>query len=249
MLDHTMIVLAVVFGVGSIGLLAVAGSLTFMRLKFSETTVLFWDAALSFAFFVQHSGMVRKAFRARLATVIPLRYQGAVYAIASGVVLTPAVVLWQRSQTQLLVLHGSLLWVARACSFLAVVIFVWSIRALRSFDPLGIGPIRDHLRGRPERRSSFVILGSYRWVRHPLYSCILVLIWSNPALTADRLLFNLLWTGWIWVGAVLEEADLVTDFGDAYRDYRRRVPMLIPWRGPVALHSLQAASDPTSPMA
>lgn len=247
LLDHTMIVLAAVLGAGSIGLLAAAGSLTFIRLKFSETTVLFWDAALSFAFFLQHSGMVRKAFRARLATVIPLRYQGSVYAIASGVVLTIVVVLWQRSKTQLLVLHGSLLWVAWACSFLAVVIFVWSIRALRSFDPLGLGPIRAHLRGGQERQASFVVSGPYRWVRHPLYSCILVLIWSNPAQTADHLLFNVLWTIWICLGAVLEESDLVSTFGDAYRDYRRKVPMLIPWRGPVALHSLQAAGDPASP--
>jgi hypothetical protein len=51
---------------------------------------------------------------------------------------------------------------------------------------------------------------------------------------------DVLWTAWICVGAVLEEADLLADFGDAYRDYRRKVPMLIPWRGPAALHSLQA---------
>jgi protein-S-isoprenylcysteine O-methyltransferase Ste14 len=236
LLDHTMIVLAVTFGVGWLGLLAATDSLTFIRLNFSEAGVLFWDAVLSFAFFLQHSGMVRRPFRARLATVIAPRYQGAVYAIASGIVLTLVVVLWQRSQTHLLVLHGSLLWIARACSFLAVMIFAWSARALRSFDPLGLGPIRAHLGGRPERPSSFVVRGPYRWVRHPLYSCVIVLIWSNPAPTADRLLFNVLWTAWIWVGAVLEETDLVIDLGDSYRDYRRKVPMLIPWRGPVALH-------------
>ena len=106
LLDHTMIVLAVTFGVGSVGLLAATDSLTFIRLNFSEAGVLFWDTALSFAFFLQHSGMVRRPFRARLATVIAPRYQGAVYAIASGIVLTLVVVLWQRSQTHLLVLHG-----------------------------------------------------------------------------------------------------------------------------------------------
>jgi len=237
LLDHTMIVLAVTFGVGSVGLMAATGSLTLIRLNFSEPGVLFWDAALSFAFFLQHSGMVRRPFRAGLAGVIAPRYEGAIYAIASGIVLTLVVVLWQRSQTSLLVLHGSQLWIARACSFLAIVIFAWSARALRSFDPLGVGPIRVHLGGRPERPSSFVVRGPYRWVRHPLYSCVIVLIWSNPTLTVDRLLFNVLWTAWICVGAVLEETDLVSEIGDAYREYRRAVPMLIPWRGPVALRT------------
>jgi protein-S-isoprenylcysteine O-methyltransferase Ste14 len=244
-LDHTMIVLAVTFGVGSVGMLAATDSLTFVRLNFSEPGALFWDAALSFAFFLQHSGMVRRPFRARLATAIAPRYQGAVYAIASGFVLTLVVVLWQRSQTHLLVLHGYPLWIARACSLLAIMIFVWSARALRSFDPLGLGPIRAHLGGHLEPPSSFVVRGPYRWVRHPLYSCVIVLIWSNPTLTADRLLFAVLWTAWIYVGAVLEEADLVSDFGDSYRDYRRKVPMLIPWRGPVASHSYSSRSRDT----
>ena len=72
-------------------------------------------------------------------------------------------------------------------------------------------------------------------MRHPLYFAILVLIWSNPDVTADRLLFNILWSAWICVGARLEEADLARDFGDAYEGYRRKVPILIPWRGPVRL--------------
>ncbi len=57
------------------------------------------------------------------------------------------------------------------------------------------------------------------------------MLWSCPDLTADRLLFNVLWTVWICVRAVLEEADLVADFGEKYIDYQSKVPMWIPWRG------------------
>jgi protein-S-isoprenylcysteine O-methyltransferase Ste14 len=77
-----------------------------------------------------------------------------------------------------------------------------------------------------------VVQGAYRWVRHPLYLVVLLMIWSYPVLTVDRLLFNLLWTIWIVVGAVLEERDLVADFGDDYREYQRKVPMLVPTRIP-----------------
>jgi len=33
---------------------------------------------------------------------------------------------------------------------------------------------------------------------------------------------------------MFEEHDLVDTFGDEYRSYRRRVPMLVPWRGRVS---------------
>jgi protein-S-isoprenylcysteine O-methyltransferase Ste14 len=38
-------------------------------------------------------------------------------------------------------------------------------------------------------------------------------------------------TLYVLVGARLEERDLVRDFGDEYRGYQNRVPMLLPWRG------------------
>ncbi len=227
--NYAMLALATACGAGSLILFA-TGSFHVVRLRWPEIVALFWDGLLSLAFFLQHSGMVRRPFRARMAGVIPMRYHGAIYSIASGLMLTMVIVLWQPSVIHLLTLQGLPRWILYGCSALAIAGFAWGIVALRAFDPFGLAPIRAHLRGKPDRPSRFVVRGPYRWVRHPLYFCILVLIWSIPDLTADRLLFNVLWTAWIYVGTTLEEADLLTNFGDAYRDYRRKVPMLIPWR-------------------
>lgn len=41
---------------------------------------------------------------------------------------------------------------------------------------------------------------------------------------------TVLWTVWIVVGTVLEERDLVAEFGDRYLVYQRNVPILIPRR-------------------
>jgi protein-S-isoprenylcysteine O-methyltransferase Ste14 len=57
---------------------------------------------------------------------------------------------------------------------------------------------------------------------------MIILFWSAPLLTIDRLLFNTLWTIWVVAATVLEERDLTDDFGEAYRDYQSMVPMLVP---------------------
>ena len=74
--------------------------------------------------------------------------------------------------------------------------------------------------------------GPYRWVRHPLYFLSIVLIWAHPAITTDRLMFNMLWTLWIILGAHLEERDLMARFGRDYWQYQQCVPMLLPYRQP-----------------
>jgi protein-S-isoprenylcysteine O-methyltransferase Ste14 len=58
------------------------------------------------------------------------------------------------------------------------------------------------------------------------------MFWTYPEPAADRLLFNGLWSGWILIACRLEERDLIADFGDAYILYRKKVPMLIPWKIP-----------------
>jgi protein-S-isoprenylcysteine O-methyltransferase Ste14 len=64
-----------------------------------------------------------------------------------------------------------------------------------------------------------------------------LVFWANAAVgmigdgpNAYNLLFALATTGYILVAVkFLEERDLVAQFGDTYNDYRRRVPMLLPW--------------------
>ncbi len=226
---------AAVVGGGSLllfGVFLVVGPIVEFRFTTTEAAALVADAALSLAFFLQHSVMVRAGFKARLATRIPRPFHGAVYAIASGVCLTAVVLLWQKSAVVLWSWHGPLALVPRALAAAAIAGFVWGVRSLRVFDPFGRLAIQAELRGRPLPISRFTVRGPYLWVRHPLYFFMLVLIWSVPEATRDRLLFDVLWTAWIVGGSRWEERDLVAEFGDDYRRYQHTVPMLLPWRGP-----------------
>jgi protein-S-isoprenylcysteine O-methyltransferase Ste14 len=230
--DRLVMALAVVTGAGSIGLFAWDARPTLVAMMWPPGTALAWDAFLSLVFFAQHSGMVRRPFRARLASVLPARYDGAFYAISSSLTLLLVVVLWQRVDIPAFRLEGAARWTAVVLSGLAVVLLLLSGYAVRStIDFLGLRPIRAHLRGEVPRSTPFFVDGPYRWVRHPLYACILALLWIRPEMMADGLLLATLWGGWIVVGTILEERDLVADFGDVYRRYQQQVPMLVPWRG------------------
>jgi protein-S-isoprenylcysteine O-methyltransferase Ste14 len=230
---YTIMALAVVIGGGSLllfGTFLLIGPIPMVRLGTSEFQVLLWDGLLSILFFIQHSGMIRTSFRNWLAPIVPPHYHPAIYAIASGIALGGLVLLWQPSQTVLYQADGLPRILARVVSVLAVAGFSWGVQALRNFDTFGLVPIKVHLRGKQLRPPTFIARGPYLWIRHPLYFFMIVLIWSAPDVSSDRLLFNAIWTLWIVLGSYLEERDLVVEFGERYHQYQRTVPMLFPWR-------------------
>ncbi len=233
LLANALIAAALLLSAAGILLLAVWPLGAFLHFGWPLRSALAWDAGLSMLFFLQHSVMVRRPVRA--AMKVPEQYQGAVYAVASGAALTIAMVLWQRAGEPLYVAHGAARMVAYGVAAAATAFLAWGALALRGFDPCGIEPVRAHLKAKRLRPMPFVVRGPYRWVRHPLYFAIIVLFWCYPEITPDRLLFNLLWTGWMAIGSHFEEKDLVAQFGERYRRYQRRVPALIPWKGPANL--------------
>ncbi len=242
---RVLIILAVVSGGGSLAFFAyflLFGAPSPIDLGGTHTGRLAWDSLLCLVFFFQHSGMIRRATKARMAKRVPVVYYPALYSIASGTALFALILLWQPTNQFLFRLHGPARWLSVCLVVLAMAGFAWGVQSLQSFDPFGIAAIKAHLRGASPPPAGFVAHGSYRYVRHPLYLCMLLFIWSTPHVSTDRLLFNVLWTAWIVVGTKFEERDLVGDFGETYRRYQLGVPMLIP-----SLRFLRRHSQSNSP--
>lgn len=232
---HLAVAAAVGVGGGSLLLLfvfLVTGPFGWIDLRLGPAAVPAWSAVLCLTFSVQHSVMVRRPLRRRLAVVADSRYHGALYALVSGIVLLVVVLMWQESEVVVVQLLGWARLLTRIVVVATIAGFAWGVWSLPGFDLLGLKPLLRASHGKPIRSARFLVRGPYRWVRHPMYTLTLVLLWCYPDLTLDRMVLNLLWTGWITVGAALEERDLVADFGDDYRRYRTRVPMLLPWRRP-----------------
>ena len=194
---------AVVCGIGGLALFVgfPLGHLDSVRIDWSESDVLWWDGLLSFAFFLQHSGMVRRRFQARVYRSIPPRYRRALYSIASGIALAAVALLWQRSNHHVLVLGPRFRWVALVPAVCAFALFSWGGLVLRNLDLFGNRAIMAHAKGTADPPPVFIVRGPYRWVRHPWYVAAILLFWSCADFTADRLLFNVLWSGWVCLGA------------------------------------------------
>ena len=223
------------FGLGSLMLFSLflfLGSFTILDLGLNTGQSLLLDAGLSLLFFLQHSIMVRQPVRKRLAGIIPDIFYNAFYALTSGMALLIVMLFWQKTPAPIFTAEGAPYWLLRMLFFLCIAGFSWGTRSLGSFDPLGVKAIRRHMREKESVQIPLKVQGAYQWVRHPLYFFSLIMFWSCPVLTADRLLFNLMWTIWIIAGTVLEERDLVSEFGDGYQEYQKRVPMLIPYKLP-----------------
>ena len=80
----------------------------------------------------------------------------------------------------------------------------------------------------PSGQDRLITSGLYAYVRHPLYTGGLLLIWFMPVMTTSLLAFNLAATLYLYLGSIHEEQRLVAVFGKEYSAYRHRVPRFIP---------------------
>ena len=187
------------------------------------------DLALLGLFAVQHSVMARPAFKKWLMRVVPESAERSTYVLASSLALIALFAFWQPLGGAVWsvadpVARG-VLWSAFAFGWLLVLVATFLIN---HFDLFGLRQIWLQLVGRTYTPLPFGTPWLYRYVRHPLYVGWFFAFWATPTMTLSHLVFAVMTTAYILVAIRLEERDLLTHFGDQYRDYRERVPMLIP---------------------
>ena len=79
-----------------------------------------------------------------------------------------------------------------------------------------------------------VIEGLYSTVRHPLYFGALLIIWGLVLISPTKyfFVFAIVSSIYIWVGSRLEENKLIV-YHPEYKEYRTKVPGIIPYRNPL----------------
>jgi protein-S-isoprenylcysteine O-methyltransferase Ste14 len=99
---------------------------------------------------------------------------------------------------------------------------------INHFDLFGLRQAYLYLHERRSVPIGFKTIGFYRIVRHPLMLGFLIAFWATPLMTVGHLMFAIATSAYILLAIQLEEHDLVHMFGDTYKQYRKRVFMLLP---------------------
>lgn len=187
------------------------------------------DLALVLLFGLQHSVMARPGFKRWWTRIVPPALERSTYVLLASFFLTVVMLLWQPipgvvwqvdspvGQTVLWVLFALGLPLGVAASF-----------QIDHFDLFGLRQVWLQFRGRPYTLPEFAEPWLYRVIRHPIQLGVLLLLWPLPTMTVGHLLLASSMTVYILIGLYFEERDLVAEFGERYRTYRRRVPGLIP---------------------
>ncbi len=195
------------------------------------TTAVLIDLALLGLFAVQHSGMARPAFKRWWTRIVPAPIERSTYVLFSSLALIAlfwfwrplAPILWDVGQPLArIALYG--------LSALGWLLVLSGTFLINHFDLFGLKQVWQYSRGTADTGDQpFVTRAFYRIVRHPLMLGFLIAFWATPTMSLGHLLFALATTGYIVLAVkFLEERDLVAVYGDTYRDYQRRVPMLLP---------------------
>jgi protein-S-isoprenylcysteine O-methyltransferase Ste14 len=79
-----------------------------------------------------------------------------------------------------------------------------------------------------EQRGGLVIHGLYRFVRHPLYTFSLSILWLSSSMTINSFIVYGALTIYVLIGIIFEERKLMREFGQKYADYKSMTPMLLP---------------------
>lgn len=189
------------------------------------------DVVLLGLFAAQHSVMARPVFKRWLTRMVPPYIERSTYVLAANLVL--ALLFWQWRPISAIIWDVSVpagrtaLWIL---FWLGWAIALASTFMVSHFDLFGLRQVYSAWRAQPYSAVGFRASGFYRMVRHPLMLGFVVAFWAAPTMTAGRLLFAAASTGYILIALQLEEHDLVGALGDEYRQYRARVPMLVPVR-------------------
>jgi len=191
------------------------------------------DLVLILLFALQHSLMARSNFKRWIAPWIPHPLERSFYCLLASTALFLLMYYWEPIDC--------VVWQVKSPFWSAFIYFFFFLGyftmmtatfLINHWDLFGLRQVYLFLLKKPYvalvHRDPFL----YKKLRHPLYLGFLLAFWFTPIMTVTHLFFAVLMTGYILMGIYWEEKDLIRDFGDTYRDYKKRVPMFFPhfWR-------------------
>ena len=190
-------------------------------------------ALLWLGYFLSHTWLASLGTKRWVASQFPELvpwYRLIFNGLAALLLLPPLGLMWHLRSTPLWEWQGISAWLAYAVMLIALAGFFWTLRFYDGKQFLGLHQVRLGIRDISDQEH-FQLSPLHRYVRHPWYALGLLLVWAQE-MDPARLLSAVLITLYLVIGSRIEEHKMMIYHGEVYREYRRRVPGLIPrpWR-------------------
>lgn len=193
------------------------------------SSALLINVSLLTIFVLQHFIMARLTFKSRWTKIIPRAAERSTYLLFSGIIMALFCLYWQPVDGVLWQVDNQ----TGKIVLIAVYVIGWSIPVLASFminhfELFGLQQVYFNLINKPEPSPRFTERFFYKFVRHPIQLGTLIGIWSTPTMTMTHLMLSVSLTVYVLISLNYEERDLVTTLGENYKNYQKRVRMIIP---------------------
>lgn len=176
------------------------------------------------AFAVSHSLLANQRLKNRVyAWGLSRQRYRLCYVIIAVLLTTIWLVYIHRLPDQpLFAIDGTGLWLCYSIQAGGLIIFFLSLKPID-------GPAFLGLRRFADDKEPFVEQGIYRYIRHPMYSGIMIILFAMPSQSYNSLTLYCLFSLYFVIGSRLEEVRMLKEHPE-YNDYRHRVPAFIPHR-------------------
>lgn len=190
---------------------------------------LFVNIGLITLFGIQHTVMARKSFKERWTKIIAKPIERSTYVLLSSLAIILLLWFWQPMTATIWQVEAN--WASLLLQWgfwLGWLVLFLSTWMIDHFNLFGVKQVWNYLKGNKQNPPEFMEPGFYKYVRHPLMLGFLIAFWSTPHMTVGHLVFSTGMTVYIFIGVYFEEKAMLRRFGEAYEDYRERVPKFFP---------------------
>ena len=228
--SYIVFFLSFLYAIGFVGNLLVPKSIDSGEVSAIVPSLIINIVLLSL-FAVPHSVMARPAFKQWFTRFIPEVIERSTYVLVSSLLLFLLYALWQPMPDIIWNVESAIgSMILTGIFWLGWLVVLLSTFMVNHFDLFGLRQVYINFKGQEYSHLEFKVVGLYKMCRHPIMLGFIIAFWATPTMTTGHLLFTVMTTAYIFIALQFEERDMATFFGDVYKNYQKKVPMVFPFK-------------------